>query len=58
MKTADVWCEVLTRFRSTDMRIYSSLSPLDLHARGAELCRALILRNAECMHRFGHGKRR
>lgn len=58
MEIADVWCEGLTRICATDMRIYSSLSPLDLHARGAELCRALILRNAECMHRFGHGKRR
>ncbi|GAA5979894.1 hypothetical protein JCM10908_001455 [Rhodotorula pacifica] len=36
------------------MRIYSSLSPLDFHARGAELCRVILLRDAECMQRFGH----
>lgn len=36
------------------MRIYSSLSPLDLHARGAELCRVLLLRDAGCMRNFGH----
>ncbi|GAA6046450.1 hypothetical protein RTBOTA2_000759 [Rhodotorula toruloides] len=36
------------------MRIYSSLSPLDLHARGAELCRVLLLRDADCMRNFGH----
>lgn len=28
------------------MRIYSSLSPLDLHARGAEICRALLARDS------------
>jgi hypothetical protein len=31
------------------MRIYSSLSPLDFHARGAELCRVILLRDADCM---------
>ncbi|GAA5939920.1 hypothetical protein JCM3775_007150 [Rhodotorula graminis] len=36
------------------MRIYSSLSPLDLHARGAELCRVVLLRDAECMRLYGH----
>lgn len=36
------------------MRIYSSLSPLDLHARGAELCRVILLRDAECMRLYGH----
>ncbi|GAA5880705.1 hypothetical protein JCM3774_002800 [Rhodotorula dairenensis] len=36
------------------MRIYSSLSPLDFHARGAELCRVILLRDADCMQRFGH----
>lgn len=38
----------------TDMRIYSSLPPLDLHARGAELCRVVLLRDADCMRNFGH----
>lgn len=28
-----------------DMRIYSSLSPLELHSRGAEICRALLKRD-------------
>ncbi|BGP45038.1 hypothetical protein JCM10450v2_000855 [Rhodotorula kratochvilovae] len=36
------------------MRVYSSLSPLDLHARGAELCRVILLRDAECMRLYGH----
>ncbi|GAA5974002.1 hypothetical protein JCM11641_008205 [Rhodosporidiobolus odoratus] len=36
------------------MRIYSSLSPLDLHARGAELCRNLLLRDADLMKLHGH----
>ncbi|BGP13031.1 hypothetical protein JCM10213v2_000950 [Rhodosporidiobolus nylandii] len=36
------------------MRIYSSLSPLDLHARGAELCRTILLRDAQVMQKFGH----
>ncbi|GAA6056254.1 hypothetical protein JCM3770_007278, partial [Rhodotorula araucariae] len=36
------------------MRIYSSLSPLDLHARGAELCRVILLRDAACMRLYGH----
>ena len=35
------------------MRIYSSLSPLDLHTRGAELCRVILLRDAECMRLYG-----
>ncbi|GJN91877.1 hypothetical protein Rhopal_004902-T1 [Rhodotorula paludigena] len=36
------------------MRVYSSLSPLDLHARGAELCRVVLLRDAGAMRLYGH----
>ncbi|GAA5853378.1 hypothetical protein JCM8547_002433 [Rhodosporidiobolus lusitaniae] len=36
------------------MRIYSSLSPLDLHARGAELCRVVLLHDADAMRLHGH----
>ncbi|GAA5911961.1 hypothetical protein JCM6882_004726 [Rhodosporidiobolus microsporus] len=36
------------------MRIYSSLSPLDLHARGAELCRVILLRDVDAMRQHGH----
>ncbi|GAA6000340.1 uncharacterized protein JCM10292_001466 [Rhodotorula paludigena] len=36
------------------MRVYSSLSPLDLHARGAELCRVILLRDAGAMRLYGH----
>lgn len=39
---------------SPDMRIYSSLSPLDFHARGAELCRVILLRDSDCMQKYGH----
>lgn len=46
---------VVVRKSKKDMRIYSSLSPLDFHARGAELCRVILLRDADCMQRFGHG---
>ncbi|GAA5919097.1 hypothetical protein JCM1841_005622 [Sporobolomyces salmonicolor] len=36
------------------MRIYSSLSPLDLHARGAELCRVILSRDPQLMALYGH----
>ncbi|GAA5983075.1 hypothetical protein JCM5350_006805 [Sporobolomyces pararoseus] len=35
------------------MRIYSSLSPLDLHARGAEICRAILARDDSTRSAFG-----
>ncbi|GAA6021127.1 hypothetical protein JCM11491_005646 [Sporobolomyces phaffii] len=35
------------------MRIYSSLSPLDLHARGAEICRAILARDESTRALFG-----
>ncbi|GAA5851174.1 hypothetical protein JCM3766R1_005289 [Sporobolomyces carnicolor] len=35
------------------MRIYSSLSPLDLHARGAEICRAILTRDGSTRSLFG-----
>ncbi|SCV68768.1 BQ2448_889 [Microbotryum intermedium] len=36
------------------MRIYSSLSPFELHARGAELCRVILMRDAVLKTRYGH----
>ncbi|ORY72768.1 hypothetical protein BCR35DRAFT_307547 [Leucosporidium creatinivorum] len=36
------------------MRIYSSLSPLELHARGAELCRVILTRDRGLKSQFGH----
>jgi hypothetical protein len=36
-----------------DMRIYSSLSPLDLHARGAEICRAILARDDSTRSIYG-----
>lgn len=38
----------------TDMRIYSSLSPLELHARAAELCRVILTRDPTMHAQFGH----
>lgn len=35
------------------MRIYSSLSPLDLHARGAEICRTILARDESTRASFG-----
>ncbi|GAA5875779.1 hypothetical protein JCM16303_003993 [Sporobolomyces ruberrimus] len=35
------------------MRIYSSLSPLDLHARGAEICRSILARDESTRNLFG-----
>ncbi|GAA6040766.1 hypothetical protein JCM8097_003287 [Rhodosporidiobolus ruineniae] len=42
------------KIEAEHMRIYSSLSPLDLHARGAELCRVILLRDASAMQAYGH----
>lgn len=39
-----------------DMRIYSSLPPLELHARGAELCRVLLTRDRTLKAQFGQCK--
>lgn len=39
---------------SVDMRIYSSLSPLDLHARGAELCRVILTRDRQLKAQYGN----
>ncbi|KAK4054731.1 hypothetical protein OIV83_000655 [Microbotryomycetes sp. JL201] len=36
------------------MRIYSSLPPLELHARGAELCRVVLTRDRALKAQFGH----
>ncbi|KDE05008.1 hypothetical protein MVLG_04553 [Microbotryum lychnidis-dioicae p1A1 Lamole] len=36
------------------MRVYSSLSPLELHARGAELCRVILMRDAILKARYGY----
>ncbi|GAA6010391.1 hypothetical protein JCM10207_005206 [Rhodosporidiobolus poonsookiae] len=42
------------RIEPDHMRVYSSLSPLDLHSRGAELCRVILLRDAASMQQHGH----
>ncbi|GAA5839587.1 hypothetical protein JCM11251_003553 [Rhodosporidiobolus azoricus] len=42
------------KIEAEHMRIYSSLSPLDLHARGAELCRVILLRDVDAMRQHGH----
>ncbi|KAK4058213.1 hypothetical protein OIO90_000952 [Microbotryomycetes sp. JL221] len=40
--------------RPDHMRIYSSLPPLELHARGAELCRVILTRDRALKAQYGH----
>lgn len=46
---------LIQRLRA-DMRIYSSLNPLELHARGAEVCRVVLTRDRELKAEYGYCK--